>query len=289
MPSIQERLEYYIGDTKGPYTEKPVDHKKGYDVPILIDWEEYKTRYREIHPCGTAYPLDVARVMKHSKTKKLWFDCGDSTYKGPVFPVFVKVRTRESRGIILNLDSPRHWAEIGRHEDVPWEHKKSELIWRGADTGRGIRLDFVKKFQPLYDVGFSQYVQDALQDPVSYKREYIRGNVPITELLKYKYLPVVDGNDKSSSLNWVLASNSVPLMPIPKFHSWVCEKFLEPGKHFVEVKSDFSDLPEKLEWCKAHDEECKHIALEGKQYMQQFLNKNVEDYIESKLVEYAEV
>lgn len=287
MPSIQERVEYYIGDTKGPYTEKPVDHKKGYDVPVLIDWENYKMQYREIHP-GTAYPIDVARIMKHSKTKKLWLDCGDATYTGPTFPVFVKVRDSESKGIILNLDSRRHWGDVFKHEDLPWEHKRPELIWRGADTGRGIRLDFVKKFQPLYNVGFSHYVQDALKDPVSYKREYIRGNLPITELLKYKYLPVVDGNDKASSLNWVLASNSVPLMPVPRFHSWVCEKFLEPGKHFVEVKPDFSDLPEKLEWCKSHDEECKRIAFEGTQYMLQFSNRHVEDYIESKLVEFAE-
>jgi hypothetical protein len=287
---IAERISFYIGDTKGPFFETPVDHKTGYDVPICIEWENYKMNYSSIHP-GTQYPIDIARFMKPSKMKKLWFVCGDYPYTGPNFPVFTKVRDTlnpESKGIIGNLDSNRHWGDIFKHEDPPWEMKKSDIIWRGADTSRGLRLNFVKKFQPLYNVGFSSYVQDALKEPHLYKKEYIRGSLSISDMLKYKYLPVVDGNDKASSLNWVLASNSVPLMPIPRFHSWVCEKFLKPGKHFVEVKPDFSDLPEKLDWCRANDEECKQIALEGSTYMSQFMNKNIENYIESKLVQFAE-
>ena len=289
MISIDDRISFYIGDTKAPYIE-PVDHKKGYDVPVLINWASYKTNYNAIHP-NTAYPIDVARLMKYSITKKLWFICGDSPYTSYNFPIFVKVRDTwnpESKGIIASLDSPRHWSEVFVHNDPPWEHKKSEMIWRGADTSHGLRLDFVKKFQPLYDVGFSNYVQDSIKDPQLYPSTYLRKPLPISEMLTYKYLPVVNGNDKSSSLNWVLASNSVPLMPIPRFHSWLCEKWLEPGKHFVEVQQDFSDLPEKFEWCRTHDEECKRIAHEGTKFMLQFMNKKAEDYLESKLVEYVE-
>ena len=66
-------------------------------------------------------------------------------------------------------------------------------------------------------MGFSQYVQDALKDPELYPRDLIKGVAPVETFLKHKYLPVVDGNDKSSSLSWVLASNSVPLMPVPRY------------------------------------------------------------------------
>ena len=106
----------------------------------------------------------------------------------------------------------------------------------------------------------------------------------IPDLLKYKYLPVVYGNDKSSSLGWVMASNSVPIMPVPRYHSWMCESFLEPGVHYVEVKRDFSDMIEKIEWCKQNDAECKKIAENGKQFMLQFMNTTQEQYIELQVV-----
>jgi len=287
MISIEERLNYYIGDTKGPYTE-PFDHKRGYDVPICVNWENYRINHNIIHP-NTAYPIDVVRLLRYNPSK-LWVCCGDTSYTGPMYPIFTKFRDTwnpDSKGIIVDFESVALWKPVFAHEDPPWEYKKPELIWRGTDTSRGIRLNFVKKYQPIYDVGFSRYVQDSVKDPDLYKKEYLRNSVQIPEMLKYKYLPVVEGNDRSSSLYWILACNSVPLMPIPRYHSWICEKYLESGKHYVEVKSDWSDLPEKLEWCRSHDEECKQIAEEGKKFMLQFMNKHVNDYIESKLVEFA--
>jgi hypothetical protein len=98
-----------------------------------------------------------------------------------MYPVFVKVRDTHnplSKGIISSMDSHRHWADVFRYEDTPWETKSSDIIWRGADTGRGIRLDFVKKFRDMYDVGFTDYVQDGIGNP-EYKKEYLRPKVSI--------------------------------------------------------------------------------------------------------------
>ena len=103
----------------------------------------------------------------------------------------------------------------------------------------------------------------------------------------YKYLPVIDGNDKSSSLGWVMASNSVPVMPRPRFHSWMCEPWMIAGVHYVEVKADWSDFEERLDWCRHNDEECKKIAENGKIFMMQFMNQTQETYIEQKLTEFC--
>lgn len=285
MISLDERFKYYLGDTN--YDKPPKNHTRGYDVPIFITRENYKNNWRNIHP-NTAYPIDISRFLGYEDN--LWFDCGDSSYTDSHWPVFVKTRDSHNpnaRGILASLESPRHWGDVFKHKDPLWESKKDEIIWRGADTGFGVRLDFVKKFKDTYDIGFSQYVQDALKDPELYPQNLLKSKKTIEELLEYKYLPVVDGNDKSSSLGWVLSSNSVPIMPKPKYHSWLCEPWLEPEKHYVEVQRDFSDLPEKLNWCKQNEGKCKEIAEEGKKFMIQFMNPLAEQYLERKLSSFA--
>ena len=289
MISIDDRIAFYIGDRKPPFT-KPNDYAKGYDVPICINLPTYKHKYHTIHP-GTAYPIDVARLSKYSRTPNLWMQCGDSPYIGPKYPVLVKIidtHNPDSKGVLASLESPRHWGDLFKHEDMDWHDKRSDFIWRGADTNRrGVRLDFVKRFYQTHNIGFSQYVQNAKETPELYPKRYIKDKVSISEMLKYKYLPVVDGNDKSSSLGWVLGSNSVPIMPKPRFHSWLCEPWLEAGKHYVECLPDFSDLLERVAWCKDHDQDCSEIAENGAKFMLQFTNPLAESFIEKKIIEYV--
>jgi hypothetical protein len=287
MISIDDRLEYYIHGTKK--VEKPTCITSGYDEPIEVDTTTYEQNFSKIHP-NTEYPIDVVRYCRFAPfNTKLWFQCGDSTYTGTEWPVLVKTRDTQdprSKGIIANLNSMRHWREIFRHDETPWNDKKPGVIWRGADTGHPHRLNFVKKFHSLYDIGFSRYVQEKKFHPDEYKDKYVMGLTTIKDMLSYKYLPVVDGNDKSSSLGWVLASNSVPIMPKPRYHSWVCEPWLKPDVHYVEVKRDWSDFSEKLEFLKKNDDFAKSVAENGTKFMLQFTTQKQELYIEQKIIEY---
>jgi len=104
-------------------------------------------------------------------------------------------------------------------------------------------------------------------------------------MAQYKYLPLLDGNDKASALNWILLSNSVPLMPKPRFHSWLCEKFLEPNVHYVELKQDYSDLDEKLQWCLQNDGLCKEIAENGASFINSNFKYDTEIEMEKILIE----
>ena len=283
MITIDDRIKYYLGDiTK---CEEPPNGKFGYDVPIYLSYREYLESMSIVHP-NTAYPLDVSRLLKYSYPNNLWIQCGDSPYTGPQWPVGVKVRDThdpESKGVLFSLESPRHWDNVFKYPDPSWLTKKADFMWRGADTGRGVRLSFVNQFVS-HNVGFSEYVQDAIIQPALYPTSLLSPKVTIPDLLKYKYLPIVDGNDKSSSVGWIMASNSVPIMPKPRYHSWLCEAFLEPGVHYVEVKRDFSDMLEKIEWCKQNDATCKQIADNGKKFMLQFMNPMQEQYIELQIV-----
>jgi hypothetical protein len=286
MISIEDRLNYYINNTK--CIEKPPCVLHGYDEPIEIDVATYGEKYQSIHP-RTEYPIDVSRYCSFSTKPHLWFQCGDSAYTGPEWPVMVKTRdthNEKAGGIIGNFESIRHWGLAFRIKDMQWECKVPHIIWRGADTGYPHRLEFVKKFNGQYDVGFSQYVQDGRLRPNEYPDKYISGMTPVENMLKYKFLPVIDGNDKSSALGWVLASGSVPIMPKPRHNSWLCEPWLKSGVHYVGVKRDWSDLPQKIEFLRKNDDFAKQIANNGKEFMEQFRDKSREGVIEEKIIQY---
>jgi hypothetical protein len=289
MIDVRSRLNYYIGEntTKTKEPENTATH--GYDIPIKLNFEIYRSNFARIHP-GTEYPIDVIRYLSHVKNNTLYIQCGDSAFGGEKWPVMVKVRDthKNSSGVIVNFESIRHLGGMFDVADPPWDEKRNESVWRGADTGwNGERLEFVKKYGNTHNVGFSNFVQDALKSPHLYSRDMRKPKISISELKKFKYLPVIDGNDKSSSLGWIMASNSVPIMPKPRFHTWVCEPWMKPGVHYVEVKRDWSDFDEKLEWCRQNDSECKKIADNGTIFMMQFMNQTQENYIEKQLSKFC--
>ena len=289
MISIDDRISYYLGNQQPPFN-LPNDYGRGMDVPICIDIPTYPDNYYSIHG-DNQYYIDIFRIMRMSKKPKLWIQCGDASYVGVNFPVLTKIRDTQnpdSKGVIMNLNSSRHMSDIFDHTDIEWGDKITGFVWRGTDTNRyGTRLNFVKEHYKSYNVGFSHYCQGVRDNPEQYTMEYIKGHTDISEMLHYKYLPVIDGNDKSSSLGWVMASNSVPIMPIPRYHSWMCEPWLKPGIHYVECKPDFSDFLQVIEWCQDNDQKCKEIAENGKKFMLQFMNSHVENYIEKKIIEYV--
>jgi hypothetical protein len=66
---------------------------------------------------------------------------------------------------------------------------------------------------------------------------------------------------------------SVILKVEGKYDLWV-EQLLQDGVNYISVKEDLSDLIEKIEWCKSHDEECKTIAENGTLLAKKVLDKN---------------
>lgn len=278
---LTERLDYLLGDTS--YTEfKPeIIEPVEYDVPF--------SNTQEYNHLSTSYVNDVRRLSSYHN-KELWFQCGDSLYRGENFHLLIKTRNN-SKGVIANLNSIRHWAFINYVPtiDVAWEKKKDSVVWRGTTTGLRakdeVRPDkyrrdhLVKEYGHKYDIGFSSIVQHAI-----HLRPHLKGFMPPEVMLQNKYIIVIDGNDKSSSLNWILTTNSVPIMCKPEFHSWLCEPWLEPDVHYVEVKPDFSNLDEKIEWCKDNDDKCKEIAANGRNFvLENFTDTEEQLYLEKEI------
>ena len=187
MISISERIDYYMGNVST--REKPALALAGYDVPIELNLEKYKKNFKTVHP-NTAYPMDVARYLGFADGKNLVIQCGDSPYTSPAqWPVLVKTRDTQyssnNHGVIANLNSMRHWGDVFKHTDIPWNSKLNEFVWRGADTGGDShRLRFVTKYGPSHNVGFSGFVQDALESPYLYSPQMIKNVIPIDEMLR---------------------------------------------------------------------------------------------------------
>lgn len=101
----------------------------------------------------------------------------------------------------------------------------------------------------------------------------------ISEQLQYKFVMSLEGNDVASNLKWIMSSNSLAVMPKPKFETWFMEGRLQAGVHYVEVKDDFSDLEQQMDYYLSHPKEAAEIIANAQRYVAQFQNEALENTI----------
>ncbi|WGV16062.1 FkbM family methyltransferase [Fuscovulum ytuae] len=275
--SPQVRAEFYFGTYANFDLESYTRLLDGAPCKkYQIDREMLYTyrRYAAQTGLGGSYRQDMDRFLELNSAINLpvlvLFGDRQPNLEVPVFTKTRRVGTRN--GILLRLNRARHWNFINAlREDQPWQEKLPQVIWRGAPTGydredSNPRLRLVEKFFDELNVGFSVGEAQGLKfDP-----SFVKGKVTISEQLRHKYIISVEGNDVATNLKWILASNSIPIMPKPTIDSWLMESLLEPYVHYVPVNRDFSNLPEVLDWCRDHDEDCRQISENGRNYMQHF-------------------
>ena len=95
------------------------------------------------------------------------------------------------------------------------------------------------------------------------------------ELLGYKAIIMLEGNDAGTGFKWALFSNSVVMTAArPKFTSWAMEELLEPWLHYIPLDPDNfgQDVNDKIQWVLNHDEEAQAIAKRGSLWMRDLLN-----------------
>ena len=95
-------------------------------------------------------------------------------------------------------------------------------------------------------------------------------NMDMRDLMQFKYIIIVEGNDVASSLPWVLSTDSVPLMAPPTIEAWLLHGDLVPWHHYVPLRPDFSDLEERVRWLESNPTEAMHIARAGREYAAPF-------------------
>jgi hypothetical protein len=91
--------------------------------------------------------------------------------------------------------------------------------------------------------------------------------VPIYKQSSYKYLIYAEGHCAACRYGFMMQLGSVILKVESQCvadQMWYFP-LLRPYYDHVPVKADLSDLREVLEWCHAHDEECRLIAQRAKE------------------------
>lgn len=197
----------------------------------------------------------------------------------PAVPSIVKSRPVSSdnqNSVLLNLDKARHFVWV--KDDRKFSEKKNMLIGRGA-VYQQHRHDFFEKYfaHPLCDLG--------QVNKIGGNADWIKPKITIEEHLAYKFILSLEGNDVATNLKWIMSSNSIAVMPKPKYETWFMEGLLEGGKHYIEIAEDYSDLEEKLSFYINNTAESEKIARNAKLWCKQFWDKNLEDYCSLKVLE----
>ena len=178
-------------------------------------------------------------------------------------PGFAKTRPlagNNQNSVLLKLDKLRHFK--WPRDPYAFESKRKTAVWRGALHSQ-VRLDLVKKFHshPRHDIGHTGNEYDGVK-PKTWVSSY--------DQLRHRYVLSIEGVDVATNLKMVLASQSICLMPKPRYESWLMEGKLGGGVHYVELRDDFSDIEEKIEYLDRHEDEATAIVANANRYMKQF-------------------
>ncbi|KAL7983892.1 hypothetical protein Chor_000768 [Crotalus horridus] len=193
------------------------------------------------------WPLEKRKSSQDVHPIFSW--CGSSESKDIVMPTYdLTDSVLETMGRV-SLDMMSVQANTG----PPWEEKNTTAIWRGRDS-RKERLELVKmsrKFPEIIDAAFTNFFffkhDESLYGPIV-------KHISFFDFFKSKYQINIDGTVAAYRLPYLLAGNSLVLKQDSIYYEHFYNE-LQPWKHFVPFKNDLSDLMEKLQWAKDHDEE----------------------------------
>lgn len=206
------------------------------------------------------------------------FKFGDVTFI-PEEPAIVKsrpIRGNNSNSVILNLDKVRHFMFLNDKKD--FRKKKNMLVGRNV-AGQAHRIKFLEMYinHPLCNVGKINNDDN--------HHNLLRERLTIEEQLNYKFILCLEGNDVATNLKWVMSSHSLAVMPAPKYETWFMEGTLIPDYHYIQIKDDYSDLEERMEYFIRHQDEAMEIIKNAHQYIEQFKIKKREDLISLLVLE----
>ena len=267
---IQSRVRYYFKKTSNFKVSK-----KGKNLSELF-WNQFFKNKQNSHF------IDFYMLLQFfNKKNKVDFiystkDNIDSfvAKKNPPYPTFVKSRpigSNNQNSILLKLNQIKLFHFI--KDPKKFENKKNQAVWRGDIRNNPHREYFVKNFYkiPLFDIGQTSPKQDV---------EWRKSFMSIKDQLNFKFIFCLEGKCISTNLHWAMSSNSVCVMPKPKYESWFMEGKLKDGVHYIKVKDDFSDAKKKIEFYNNNNDKCLEIIDNANKFVEQFKNCKQERLIQ---------
>ena len=267
---IQSRVRYYFKKTSNFRVSN-----EGKNLSELF-WNQFFKNKQNSHF------IDFYNLLQFfNKKNKVDFIYSTKDYidssiakKHPPYPTFVKSRPvgfNNQNSILLKLNQVKLFHFI--KDPKKFENKKNQAVWRGDIRNNSQREYFVKNFYrtPLFDIGQTSPKQDVA---------WMKSFMSIKDQLDFKFIFCLEGKCISTNLYWAMSSNSVCVMPKPKYESWFMEGKLEDEVHYIEVKDDFSDAQEKIEFYNNNNDKCLEIIDNAQKFVKQFKNAKQERLIQ---------
>ncbi|KAG7331574.1 hypothetical protein KOW79_005543 [Hemibagrus wyckioides] len=209
------------------------------------------------------WPLEKRRTSE--KLHPIFSWCGSNDTRDIVMPTYDLTESiLETMGRV-SLDMMSVQANTG----PAWTEKNTTAFWRGRDSRRE-RLELVKlaRANPrLLDAAFTNFFffkhDESLYGPLV-------KHVSFFDFFKYKYQINVDGTVAAYRMPYLLAGDSVVLKQDSIYYEHFYSQ-LQHWVHYIPIKADLSDLLEKIQWAKDHDEEARKIAQAGQQFARNHL------------------
>ena len=270
-PFIRKKLSHWLNDAHNEEIEKRVRYYVNFTDSEIPQGSTLLQDFKR-NDFSSAYYYDLKNLIKYfPQTLRLKFKPGD-IFTNQDVPTVVKSRPIENNGnsVLLKLNKVRHYNFI--KDTLSFEQKKSMAVWRGVIHKENRRL-LVDLFHnhPRCDVGT---ITENHENP-AWQKDFLS----IGNQLNYKYILSIEGHDVATNLKWIMSSNSLCFMPKPKFETWYMEGLLKEGVHYVQLKDDYSDLFDKMDYYDEHTEEALEIIQNANAWTEQFKDKELEKKI----------
>lgn len=292
----------------------------------LIQFQKGKLIYpvSNINSRKKKFIENILKLNIPSTDFSITFAGGDGAGSHATYPIHGYFRITGSEYTILwplrgytAIESKNFGHNINLNDRM-WEQKMDKAVWRGTVTGLGVydmlpkqidslivkslvatdpisgrvipkanRLQLVSKFysDKSVNIGLSSLGQtDEKAREYLCELGFLKPFLSQKEILSYKYLIVVDGNTFASQLPWSLHCNSLVLMVSPTWESIVAG--VEAWVHYVPLATDFSDLKEKINWCRENDRQCKEISRAATELMRHYYGAEKENMIQQRLLDH---
>ncbi len=221
----------------------------------------------------TYYYYDLKYYAKcFSPKDKLAYVFGDLT-RVPDQPSIVKSRPvagDNRNSVLMKLDQLRHYDLI--RDPIAFKDKKPKAVWRGA-------LNNLKRKTLVALHSGKDYCDVATTIGASNSKTSAVNFLSREEHLRFRYIISIEGRDVATNLKWIMASNSLCIMPAPVYETWFAESMLIPGVHYALVKDDFSDLEDVITYFEANPEKAQAVIANANAYVAQFRNQRREDIL----------
>lgn len=268
-----------IPESERKYLSQRINYYNKLNYCVRLSGNAKRGRDYKIPSRHKVYHFDFIEYVRYfNADMRINLLGGDVTHI-PAEPTITKSRPiagDNQNAIIMKLNKVRHFTFV--KYDCPYFLKKDMLVWRGS-AGVEHRNKFLSMYytHPLCNIGNVK--------PGIHNDMWLKNKISINQHLNYKFILCIEGNDVATNLKWVMSSNSLVVMPKPKYETWFMEGSLIPDFHYIALKDDYSDLNEKINYYLKNPDKAQTIIRNAHDHVEQFKNKQREDLISLLVLE----